>query len=675
MKLMLNMMVKNESARIERALASALPYIDSWVIIDTGSTDDTKEKIINFFLKHQRPGEIHDAPFKDWSQARNAALVWARKLSFVYQPDYFLLMDADMELVVSDPVAFQLPRDGAVYDLYQRGGAVHYLNSRLVRVNAPGFYRGVTHEYLDIPTAGSLPESVAYFIDHADGANRPDKFKRDIRLLKADLKVDKDNPRSIFYLACSYRDAGLPEKAAAQFKRRVALGGWDEEVWQAQLNLAHCYKTMDKEADFIREALVAYNLRPQRAESMYDLAHHYRHGNMQAAALACAEAVEHLPKSTDALFVNDYVYKAGIPEEISISAYYVPGKRDKGYRVSSKLAMLDGPYGGAREQARSNMYFYLEGLGAFCDSFKWAPIPFTPEPGWVAMNPSVTAHAGLLWCNIRTVNYMIDDQGRYVIRGTDGTANNTNPIHTRNFLARLSDNPLLQVPLVDGEEVGELEAWDYIPCEFPLVVGFEDVRLFSYKGELWTSSTVRQIHTDGNCEQVLAKVNRRAMDTTKYGLTDIHRMLRQPRNTEKNWAPIAEGDRLRFMYRPLEVVNLEGVTVHKMDPGVAVDNVSGSSQLVPFDAGWLAITHEARFLPGSHLRYYYHRFAKYDRAFTKVQFSRPFYFNDKAIEFCAGMCYQPGTHNLVISYGSQDKEARIATVAGSDVMDFLCLDQ
>ena len=44
-RICLNMIVKNESAVIERCLASLRDHIDAWVIVDTGSTDDTMDKI------------------------------------------------------------------------------------------------------------------------------------------------------------------------------------------------------------------------------------------------------------------------------------------------------------------------------------------------------------------------------------------------------------------------------------------------------------------------------------------------------------------------------------------------------------------------------------------------------------------------------------------------------
>ena len=46
----LNMIVKNESAIIRRLFDSVLPIIDTYCICDTGSTDNTKEIIDEYFL-------------------------------------------------------------------------------------------------------------------------------------------------------------------------------------------------------------------------------------------------------------------------------------------------------------------------------------------------------------------------------------------------------------------------------------------------------------------------------------------------------------------------------------------------------------------------------------------------------------------------------------------------
>ena len=60
------MIVKNESKIIERLFDSVRPFIDSYCICDTGSTDDTIEKIRAYGELHKIPGKIMEEPFRDF---------------------------------------------------------------------------------------------------------------------------------------------------------------------------------------------------------------------------------------------------------------------------------------------------------------------------------------------------------------------------------------------------------------------------------------------------------------------------------------------------------------------------------------------------------------------------------------------------------------------------------
>ena len=667
-RLALNGIVRNEAARIERMLDSVKPFISYVVIADTGSTDDTKAKIAAWCERERIPCQLFDVEFHDWSQARNAALAHARAIWCETQAfDYLLLVDADMEIKVSDPHVFD-DLTGASYDVYQHAGAVYYQNRRLLKANEYGQYRGCTHEFLDVATAGCLPEDKVLFIDHADGANRPEKFKRDIKLLKQGLVDEPNNERYMFYLAQSYRDAGRPEQAAKWFKKRVEAGGWDEEVWQAQTNYAACQRTMGREAAFVMETLRAYQMRPSRAESVYDLARYFREKGDNALAMMFAETGAAIPPSTDALFVNDMVYKVGCLEEISIAGFYVPGKEQIGAKATYKLSTMRTPYVHARELARNNMYFYLKPLKELAPSFEWLPMDWQPPvEGWTCMNPSITRMGGALVMNMRTVNYRMDEQGRYLVRGVedDGTlgcnANAENPINTRNWLLRFA--PTLQVAAAN-----EIKPPVHIAREFPLVVGFEDVRLFEWNEQLWGSATVRQIARDGQCEQVRFQIA--DWETDPYIDLRFVRMLREPRVAEKNWSPWVRGSNLKFMYQPGIVVDKYGATDVIHDTGIHSIDLRGGTQLVALRGGWLSIVHEARHLPGSHKRFYWHRFVWYDDDGAMRRISDPFVFNDRVIEFAAGMTWLDASR-LVISYGFKDEEARLGIISDIDVKRML----
>jgi glycosyltransferase involved in cell wall biosynthesis len=648
-RLVWNSIVKNESRIIGRALASLLPHIDGAVVADTGSTDDTVELIRRAFAAAGKPVELHTIPFTDFSQARNEALRLARasKLPF----DYILLSDADMELRVHDP-CWSAALAGQSYDMRQTGGGLTYTNRRLIKHDAEGGYVGITHEYVDIASAGVV--AGADFIDHADGANRPDKYARDIALLTAALAVETRPgliERYHFYLAQSYFDSGDFEQAITHYRKRVALGGFPEECWFAQRQLAICQRNLGRTTEFAVEALRAYEMRPMRAENLYDLASFYRQRGENFTSLLFSEPAMDLPYPKDeVLFVNDWIHRFGLREEFAICAYYYKSKRRKGAQVVNALA-LEGS-----EQARTNLFWYLEKLDVRVPSFTPQPIAFTPEPGWVAMNPSVIEHDGKPLFLVRTVNYAITDDGRYVI-GDDYEISPSNPIRTRNFLV---------------SEAGSQEI--LLPPDFPLlygmVLGFEDARLFRWKNSLWTLSTVRQANPDGWCEQVLAKVvtapgGRRALDGWKP-------ILPKERRHEKNWMPWVADDELSFVYRLGSMAGIDGEITRTGDPMIDVSSISGSSQVVQVAPNtFLAVVHEARIIPGRPTRYYQHRFVSFDRHGNLTKISPPFVFHDRAVEFCAGLAYFPAADRLLLSYGVRDCEAWMAWVDLDEVMRFL----
>jgi len=240
-RLCLNMIVRNESARIERCLASVAPHIACWAIVDTGSADGTQTAIRRFFSDRGIPGWLDEQPFVDFSTTRNAALDYAQKMLAIRLPraDYLLLMDADMELVVEDP-AWADNLTAPAYRMLQRTTALSYWNTRLLRFRAIARYVGWTHEYLSVVGETENLGGV-HFIDHADGANRPGKFERDAALLQAEIAP---TARAWFYLAQSLKDMGDLRGAAEAYEVRASLQGWSEEAWYAKLMQARCVRDL-----------------------------------------------------------------------------------------------------------------------------------------------------------------------------------------------------------------------------------------------------------------------------------------------------------------------------------------------------------------------------------------------------------------------------------------------
>lgn len=313
------MIVRNESAVIDRCLASARPLIDTWVICDTGSTDDTISRIQSAL--DGIPGRLLHQPWVNFGTNRTNLLREARSAA-----TYLLLLDADMTLVGDRADLLHLTGDG--YYLPVHDGTVTYWMPYLIRADRPWRYTGVTHEYLtceDPVTWARLPAWRVYH--HADGGMRADKWTRDYALLTEAVAADPTDARSVFYLAQTCRDRGDVAAAITWYRQRVSLGGWEEEIFYAQYQIGVLLAATEWTAA-VPELLAAWNLRPHRAEPWYHLACGWRaHQQWHLAYLATQQGLA-LPEPDDLLFVESWIYGWGLWFEHSLAAYYTGHVRE-----------------------------------------------------------------------------------------------------------------------------------------------------------------------------------------------------------------------------------------------------------------------------------------------------------------------------------------------------------
>ena len=102
MKLVLILMIKNESRILKRCLESLEGIVDAWCICDTGSTDDTVT-IANEFLEN-RKGCLSVVPWQNFGYNRTKSFEVAQQyvrdgLQWDLKDTYGLLLDADMVFV------------------------------------------------------------------------------------------------------------------------------------------------------------------------------------------------------------------------------------------------------------------------------------------------------------------------------------------------------------------------------------------------------------------------------------------------------------------------------------------------------------------------------------------------------------------------------------------------
>jgi len=644
----LNMIVRNEAAIIERCLAAAAPAIDAWVICDTGSTDGTPDVIRSFLAARGIPGELHASEFGNFAQARNVALDHCRESRLDF--DYLLLADADMELRVDD-AGFRNGLGAPAYTLLQKN-RLAYWNTRLVRRDAHARYVGATHEYLSLDVTTERLRGL-WFVDHASGSNRGDKCERDIRLLEAALAGDPGDVRSMFYLAQTLLDAGRPAEARRWYERRIEAGGWDEEVWYARYSLARCDVAMDHHESAIAACLAAYNARPTRAEPLHLMSRALReHGENDAALLAC-DMAERIPfPEHDVLFVDDFVYRHGFAEERSIAGFY--SKQDE--RVSAGRAAClalstrrDAPPD-TRAAARRNWIYYAQSAEELFGPHSRSELTPALPPPFRPFNPSVLLEDSGLRCLIRTADYSIEfaDTGtRYVLADATGV------VRTRNYLVTLDDAG----GILDCDELTILGAMP--PRHAPYIQGFEDCRLFRWRGSLWCVCTTMEFNADSRCEMALLELDDGHRIARAVRLRGYHDDLYQ-----KNWVPAVVGDELLLLYGsdPFVMLRVDlasgTVTEHCVHaPPLALDHLRGGSQLVAFDGGWLHVPHEVAYL--GERRCYMHRFVLLDSTFALARLSEPFYFTKRGIEFVAGLAWDAAQGELIVSFGVDDAQGYV----------------
>ncbi len=660
MKICLNMIVRNERAIIERCLASVAAYVSSYVIADTGSTDGTQAAIKAFFDARGIPGEIVEFPFEDFAQARNGALDAAE--SSVLESDYFLLVDADMEMLVDDATFFDRLTASA-YSVPQRTGhGLDYDNVRLIKRGIGARYIGVTHEYVNTPDAAPERSTAISFLDHACGSNRADKAERDIRLLRKGLEAEPENPRYHFYLAQTLREIGQFEEARDLYTKRAAMTDFEEEAWYSAMCAAICERALGNEEAFEVKMLAAWQRRPHRSETLYHLAAHYMaKGKNSIATMLAAEGLRIPFPKDDVLFKEGGVYKSGFKTIYSISGFYDKRTRPDAFYYCNWLALNRDVSEAQRVNARQNLQHYLTKIDTYLPSWKASKIDFLPPDGWHATNASVCNVGGFLDVIVRTVNYKVDFRPEGAFYVTPGGA----PITTRNYLINLDQG----LKAFTSKEI--MPPPDMPPPKYDGILGFEDLRLAYRDGERVVNGTICETTEDGWRNMAIARLDGNDGGAT---LREWRHVVPSgtPRQAEKNWMPVLLNGKLCYLYScdPVRIVDANGDTVLLREQEISATSFRGGSQLVPFEDGRLCLVHEVAINAQQKRRTYFHRFVWFDNEFVIKRVSPPFVFNAPRFEFAAGLAWVD-TKRMAVSYGVDDCEAWLGTFDAKDMAEFL----
>lgn len=262
------MIVKDEEAVLGRCLQSAADLVDEIIIVDTGSTDGTKE------IARRFTDRLFDFVWADdFAAARNFSFDKARG-------DYCMWLDADDVLLEDDRARFRamretlLPQADVVMLPYhtafdpQGRPTFTYYRERVVR-NLPRFrWAGAVHEA--ITPGGEIRWSDAAVTHKKEGPGDPD---RNLRIYEAQLSEGKTlDPRGQFYYARELWYHGRFAQAAEVLTAFLDGGaGWIENQIEACRLLSQCMTALDREADALSALLRSLTLDAPRAEVCCDI--------------------------------------------------------------------------------------------------------------------------------------------------------------------------------------------------------------------------------------------------------------------------------------------------------------------------------------------------------------------------------------------------------------------
>ena len=141
------LMFKNERKNIKRTLRAFEPIVDRWLILDTGSTDATDNKIKAILRKQNKIFDIVKTPWICYSFNRNLLLDGAKQLDKIYS--WTIMVDAGDECKNIDSLRQTLLTDNDFNMCYipiETDGSVKYCQPRLLSNPTDLKYRYQLHE-------------------------------------------------------------------------------------------------------------------------------------------------------------------------------------------------------------------------------------------------------------------------------------------------------------------------------------------------------------------------------------------------------------------------------------------------------------------------------------------------------------------------------------------------
>lgn len=334
------MIVKNEEKTLGRCLGSVSDLVDEIVIVDTGSTDNTKEIAKSFGAK------LYDFKWEDnFSKARNYSFSKGTK-------DYILWLDGDdyideenIEKLMILKEELDKSTDSVMmnYSLVRNeaGKTIYSLRrNRLVKRNKNFNWIGYVHEYLNV--FGKIIQS-DITINHD---KKKVRTNRNLLIFKGmEDKGEVFTTRDIFYYANELYDNNLYYEASEKYKEALNKEDiWFEDSKRATINLVRCLEFLqspiDERIDFIFNSLKKYS---PNSEMLCLLGECFVSKNIINEGIIYFKGALDLDEGKDNLGFNNNIYSTWVPAIELCVCYSLIGDIEKSYYYNELADLYSAP--------------------------------------------------------------------------------------------------------------------------------------------------------------------------------------------------------------------------------------------------------------------------------------------------------------------------------------------
>ncbi|BBO34428.1 glycosyltransferase [Lacipirellula parvula] len=251
------MIVRDNARTLGACLESIAPWVDEMIVVDTGSTDDTRQ------IAQLAGAQVHQFPWcDDFSAARNESLRLATG-------EWLFWMDSDdtiseecgrqlQELAIAPldfaPTAFVMqvhcPGPPETSDVTVVDHVKMFRNDPRIR------FEGRIHEQI-VPAVRRINGEIHWtsiFVTHSGSEHTADARKRkqtrDLRLLELEYSEQPQHPFVLFNLGMTYADMDDFPRAVRYLEECLTVSAAEEShVRKAYALLAGCLQQVDRDED------------------------------------------------------------------------------------------------------------------------------------------------------------------------------------------------------------------------------------------------------------------------------------------------------------------------------------------------------------------------------------------------------------------------------------------